>query len=320
MPDAQLPAGWPLRQSRDASGAREDEKATLGTRVEYAIVNVRGVLADSVAVHDPNDKHPLPTRVLAASLGVDAGSLLGIHYTCLVSRDPYGTTRSDYRLRRSDSLPPQHCRGLILGSVMVATSAAWEASYKGVRTFQAHGAQGARPRRSGRATGVPDRAGTTGNIRRSNGRADGRRRPSAAGQPCSERWITSAPQAEGPVRCRRQAPARTRSVVELSPSMLNRLANSSLGAVPAVAAGAYASQAGSGFSRLAACFAVMGFAILAVRGYRLGVTCERGRLSIRGYLRTRVIARECITEITDFPAVRWTARKGASGGPPSRRS
>lgn len=92
--------------------------------------------------------------------------------------------------------------------------------------------------------------------------------------------------------------------------MLNRLANSSLGAVPAVAAGAYASQAGSGFSRLAACFAVMGFAILAVRGYRLGVTCERGRLSIRGYLRTRVIARECITEITDFPAVRWTARKG----------
>jgi hypothetical protein len=92
--------------------------------------------------------------------------------------------------------------------------------------------------------------------------------------------------------------------------MLNRLANSSLGAVPAVTAVAYVAQASSGFARLMACFVVIGFAILAVRGYRLGVTCERGRLTIRGYLRTRVITRECITEITDFPAVRWTARKG----------
>lgn len=92
--------------------------------------------------------------------------------------------------------------------------------------------------------------------------------------------------------------------------MMNRLANSSLGVVPAAAAVAYAAQAGSGFSRVTACLAVMGFATLSVRGYRLGVTCERGRLSIRGYLRTRVIAREYITEITDFPAVRWTTRKG----------
>jgi len=98
--------------------------------------------------------------------------------------------------------------------------------------------------------------------------------------------------------------------VELSPSMSTRLANSSLGVVPGVGAVAYAPQAGSGFSRVAACFAVMGFAALSVRGYRLGVTCERGRLSIRGYLRTRVIPREYITEITDFPAVRWTTRKG----------
>lgn len=92
--------------------------------------------------------------------------------------------------------------------------------------------------------------------------------------------------------------------------MVNRLANSGLGVVPAGGAGAYAVQAGSGFSRLVACCAVIGFVVLAVRGYRLGVTCERGRLSVRGYLRTRVIARESITEITDFPAVRWTARNG----------
>ncbi|WP_316742760.1 hypothetical protein [Streptomyces sp. MK7] len=80
----------------DAGHYHEEEN--LGTRVEYQVIRIRGVLADSVAVHDPNDKHPLPSRVLAANLGVEAGSLLGLHYTCLVSRDPYGTTRSDYRL------------------------------------------------------------------------------------------------------------------------------------------------------------------------------------------------------------------------------
>jgi hypothetical protein len=92
--------------------------------------------------------------------------------------------------------------------------------------------------------------------------------------------------------------------------MVNRLANSSLGAVPAAAAVAYAAQASTGVSRLMACFTLIGFAILAVRGYRLGVTCEHDSLAIRGYLRTRVIERERISEITDFPAVRWTARKG----------
>lgn len=87
-------------------GDHYHEKETRGTRVEYEVVEVRGVLADSVAVHDPNDKHLLPTRILATALGVEAGSLLGLHYTCLVSRDPYGATRSDYRLGRSGSLPP----------------------------------------------------------------------------------------------------------------------------------------------------------------------------------------------------------------------
>jgi hypothetical protein len=98
--------------------------------------------------------------------------------------------------------------------------------------------------------------------------------------------------------------------VELSPSMANRLANSSLGAVPAAAGVAYAAQASAGFARLAACFAVIAFVVLAIRGYRLGVTCEHGRMVIRGYLGTRVITRECITEITDFPAARWTAHTG----------
>ncbi|MEV8545916.1 hypothetical protein [Streptomyces sp. NPDC051572] len=74
------------------------EEEDLGTQVRYKVIKIRGILADSVAVDDPDDQHPLPTRVLATNLGIDAGSLLGIQYTCLVSHDPYGTTRSDYRL------------------------------------------------------------------------------------------------------------------------------------------------------------------------------------------------------------------------------
>ena len=109
---------------------------------------------------------------------------------------------------------------------------------------------------------------------------------------------------------RRQTPVETRSVMELSPSTLGRLANSGLGAVPAVAGVAYAAQASTSFARLAACFAVVGFAVLAVRGYQLGVVCEHSRMVVRGYLCTRVISRERITGITDFPAVRWTAHTG----------
>jgi hypothetical protein len=79
-------------------GGHSQEEEHLGIQTEYKIFKIRGALADSVAVLDPNDKYPLPTRALATNLGVDAGSLLGFHYTCLVSRDPYGTARSDYRL------------------------------------------------------------------------------------------------------------------------------------------------------------------------------------------------------------------------------
>ncbi|MEQ4609207.1 hypothetical protein ACWFQ7_20120 [Streptomyces bacillaris] len=98
--------------------------------------------------------------------------------------------------------------------------------------------------------------------------------------------------------------------MQLSPTPLNRLANSCLGAVPAVAGIAYAVQADRGVLRLAAGLAAIGFAVLAVRGYRLGVTCEHARMTVRGYLRTRVIDRERISDITDFPAVRWTDRTG----------
>ncbi|WP_145497812.1 hypothetical protein [Streptomyces sp. CFMR 7] len=98
--------------------------------------------------------------------------------------------------------------------------------------------------------------------------------------------------------------------MQLSPTPLNRLANSCLGVVPAVAGIAYAVQADRGVLRLAAGLAVIAFCVLAVRGYRLGVTCEHARMTVCGYLRTRVIDRERISEVTDFPAVRWTAPSG----------
>ncbi|MGW1531046.1 hypothetical protein [Streptomyces aureus] len=90
----------------------------------------------------------------------------------------------------------------------------------------------------------------------------------------------------------------------------NRLANAALGVVPAVAGVACALDAGSWPPRLGAAAAVTGFAVLAVRGYRLGVTWDQRRLTVRGHLRTRVIHREQITEITDFPAVRWRTPEG----------
>lgn len=56
--------------------------------------------------------------------------------------------------------------------------------------------------------------------------------------------------------------------------------------------------------------AVIGLVFIAVRGYRLGVTCDNKNATIRGYVRTRVIAREHITAVSDFPAIRWTTRTG----------
>ncbi|MFJ7962549.1 hypothetical protein [Streptomyces sp. NPDC096324] len=90
----------------------------------------------------------------------------------------------------------------------------------------------------------------------------------------------------------------------------NRLANSGLGVVPAIVGVAYAVQAEGGVQRLLAIPAVLGFSALAVRGYRLAVTYDHSRITIRGYMRTRVIDRGAITGITDFPAVRWTSGNG----------
>lgn len=98
--------------------------------------------------------------------------------------------------------------------------------------------------------------------------------------------------------------------MELSPSPLNRIANSCLGAIPAVVGVAYATQASDGSARLVAWAAVIGLVFIAVRGYRLGVTCDNSKATIRGYVRTRVIMREHITAVSDLPAIRWTTGTG----------
>jgi hypothetical protein len=98
--------------------------------------------------------------------------------------------------------------------------------------------------------------------------------------------------------------------MELSPSRGTRLANSCLGVVPAVVCTAYAVSATGPWPRVAALLAFLASAAVAVRGYRLGVTCVNTDVTVRGYLRTRVIPRDSITAITDFPAVRWTAPNG----------
>jgi hypothetical protein len=50
--------------------------------------------------------------------------------------------------------------------------------------------------------------------------------------------------------------------------------------------------------------------VLAVRGYRMGVRYDDTAVTVYGLLRTRVILKASIVEITPFPAVRWRAASG----------
>ena len=98
--------------------------------------------------------------------------------------------------------------------------------------------------------------------------------------------------------------------MELAPSRWGRLANSGLGVVPAAGSLLYTAQAHGVYPRLAGCTMLLVLVVIAVRGYRLGVSCKDTELTVRGYLRTRTIPRGSITEITGFPAVRWTDPRG----------
>ncbi|KQX53230.1 MULTISPECIES: hypothetical protein [unclassified Streptomyces] len=98
--------------------------------------------------------------------------------------------------------------------------------------------------------------------------------------------------------------------MELVPTLVNRLANTGLGLAPGVGFAVYAVEAGAARQRAAAVAAVLACAIVAVRGFRAGVRCEAGRLVVRGFVWTRSIPRSSVTEVTPFPAVRWTTPGG----------
>ncbi|MFF7279552.1 hypothetical protein [Streptomyces griseorubiginosus] len=100
------------------------------------------------------------------------------------------------------------------------------------------------------------------------------------------------------------------AAVEPAPSKWGRLANSGLGVVPAAGSLVYTAQASDVYPRLAGCTVLVVCVVIAVRGYRLGVSCRDAELTVRGYLWTRTIPRGSITEITGFPAVRWTDSRG----------
>ncbi|MFI8822859.1 hypothetical protein [Streptomyces sp. NPDC053431] len=93
--------------------------------------------------------------------------------------------------------------------------------------------------------------------------------------------------------------------MELLPTPLNRIAHTALGGAPAVA---FVMAAVEG-TRWAGAAALL-FLPVAVRGWWVGVRCERDRLVVRGFLWTRRIERARIGAVTGFPAVRWTSRRG----------
>lgn len=101
--------------------------------------------------------------------------------------------------------------------------------------------------------------------------------------------------------------------MELVPSRGVRVADAGLGGVPAIASVVYGVQATGVVPRLSACLALFLSVTIAVRGYRAGVSCGNGELTVRGYLWTRTIPRSGIVEITDFPAVRWTDPRDPRG-------
>jgi hypothetical protein len=90
----------------------------------------------------------------------------------------------------------------------------------------------------------------------------------------------------------------------LRPQPVNRVANAMPGA--ALAALGFATLLhGAGLGKAGGVGIPLGL-LLALRGYRMGAETRSGSVIIWGMLRTRVIPRDAIAEITDFPAVVWT--------------
>ncbi len=100
--------------------------------------------------------------------------------------------------------------------------------------------------------------------------------------------------------------------MELRPLLVTRFANAALGVMGTGFAAALAVDPPSESVwtlPVAALGAVVGCG-LAVRGYRLHVRCSDRTVRIHGWLRTRTVPASAITEVTEFPALRWRTASG----------
>jgi hypothetical protein len=100
--------------------------------------------------------------------------------------------------------------------------------------------------------------------------------------------------------------------VKLTPLPLTKLAHASLGvAAMPFGIGLWV----DGFApepvarTLAAVLLGVG-SVIAVRGLRIGVECRDGTVRVRGLLRTRVVPKASIEEVTSLPALRWRDSAG----------
>jgi hypothetical protein len=96
--------------------------------------------------------------------------------------------------------------------------------------------------------------------------------------------------------------------VMMRPQLVNRVANP-LPGVAATVLGFAALAPESGWWVAGSVLIPVG-ALVAVRGYRLGVETHQASVQVRGMLRTRSIPRGAIQQITDCPAIAWTDTTG----------
>jgi hypothetical protein len=100
--------------------------------------------------------------------------------------------------------------------------------------------------------------------------------------------------------------------VELTPLPLTKLAHASLGvAAMGFGVGLWVDGFTPELIARALAAALLGVgAVIAVRSLRIGLECRDGVVRVRGLLRTRVVPRATIEEITGLPALRWRDSEG----------
>ena len=86
---------------------------------------------------------------------------------------------------------------------------------------------------------------------------------------------------------------------------MTRVANTVPGLAVVIVGGSYFFSDESSLPEAGAVVPVIGGALLAYRGFRLGVDCSSDVVVVRGLLRDRRVDRSAVVAVTDFPALRW---------------